>query len=247
MSKTAPLPDGWRLIEAATLDSTNAEILRRAEAGEPEGLAVRADVQTAGRGRRGRVWVSPLGNLYLSILVDAPPATAGQAGFAASLALADAIDAAAGVKQSDLRLKWPNDLLYGGAKVAGLLLGAVPERDQVVVGIGVNLRPVDVDDAVYPIGDLSDLKLDAGPLAYGICRSLAVWLQAWRDLGFAPLRRAWLDRAVGLMNNVTVRLPNATFDGTFRGLAEDGALLLDQGAAGVRSVAAGDVFFSSGV
>jgi len=246
MTDAGLLPDGWRLIEAATLDSTNAEVLRRAEAGELEGLAVRVDVQTAGRGRRGRTWTSPKGNLFLSTLVDASPATAGQVGFAAGLALAEAIDTLAGEEQTNIRLKWPNDILCDGAKVAGLLLEAVPGQDQVVVGIGVNLKPVEVDEVVYKVGDLAHLKMDVAALAYAVCRSLAEWLATWRGQGFAPLRRAWLSRAEGLEAPVTVRLPNATLDGTFRGLAADGALLLDQGSAGTRSVAAGDVFFSPG-
>ncbi len=247
MPSAASLPDGWRLVEAASLDSTNEEVLRLAEAGELEGLAVRADVQTAGRGRRGRAWASPKGNLYLSVLIDAVPQTAGQVGFAAGLAVAEAIDHAAGESQTSLRLKWPNDVLDDGAKVAGLLLEAVPGRDQVVVGIGVNLTPVEVDDAVYEVGDLSHLDITAHALGHAVCAAMAAWLATWRDQGFAPLRRAWLARAEGLESAVTVRLPNATLDGTFRGLAEDGALLLDQGAAGVQSVAAGDVFFPAGV
>jgi len=247
MSAPAALPDGWRLEETASIDSTNAELLRRAETGEREGLALRADVQTAGRGRRGRAWASPKCNLYLSILVDAPAVTAGQVGFAAGLALIEAVEAEAGGSLPQLRCKWPNDVLWDGAKVAGLLLEAVPGRAQVVVGIGANLQPVDVGDAVYPVGDLSNFNLGTKALAMRVCAGLAEWLETWRSQGFPPLRRAWLARAAGLSQTITVRLPHDTLDGTFKGLAEDGALLLDQGSAGTRTVAAGDVFFAVGV
>lgn len=240
------LPDGWRLEHVAEIDGTNAELLRRADSGEAAGLALRADIQTAGRGRRGRSWTSPKGNLYLSVLVEAPQARAGQVGFAAALALLEAIEGNVEKNLPALRCKWPNDLLYDGAKVAGLLLEAVPNRDQVVVGLGVNLVPIEVADAVYPVGDLAEYAIEPGDLAERVCESFNRWLETWTTVGFAPLRRAWLERATGLGETIIVRLPNDQLDGTFDGLAEDGALLLNQGERGVRTVSAGDVFFGVG-
>ena len=243
MPSLPALPDGWRLEHISEIDGTNAELLRRAEAGEAAGLALHADVQSAGRGRRGRSWNSPKGNLYLSTLVDAKQVTAGQVGFAAALALIEAIEADVGKDIPELLCKWPNDLLFNGAKVAGLLLEAVPNRDQVVVGMGVNLIPINVADAVYPVGALTDYGIDPKSLAARVCDALGRWLETWNTVGFAPLRRAWLERATGLGETIIVRLPNDQLDGTFEGLAEDGALLLNQGAAGIRTVSAGDVFF----
>lgn len=241
------LPEGWRLVEFSSIDSTNAEVLRLAEAGEQEGLAVRADQQSAGRGRRSRTWVSPAGNLYLSVLIDVPLKQAGQAGFAISLAVFDAIGEILGQRAPQLSCKWPNDLLLDGDKVAGLLLEAVPKRDQVVAGIGVNLVSTRVADAVYPIGSLAAFDLDARELACQLCLSLERWLRAWRTNGFTPLRISWLARAHGIGERIVVRLPRDTYEGVFKGLSEDGSLLLDQGARGVRTVAAGDVFFGAGV
>lgn len=247
MHASPALPDGWRLETFSETDGTNAELLRRAEGGEAEGLALRADVQIAGRGRRGRSWYSPKGNLYFSVLIDTEPVLAGQIGFAAALALIEAIEAVVGKSLPELKCKWPNDLLWQGEKVAGLLLEMAPDRGQIVLGMGVNLVPMDVVDAVYPVGSLSDFAIAPQDLALSVCGALARWIETWRMMGFAPLRRAWLERANGLGEAVTVRLPNEVFEGTFEDLAKDGALLLNQGADGVKSVSAGEVFFGSGV
>lgn len=237
------LPPGWRLETLSEIDGTNAELMRRAALGEAEGLALRAEQQSAGRGRRGRAWASPKGNLYLSVLIDSEPNRAGQVSFAAALSLVEAIESLTGVSLPDMTCKWPNDVLRGCKKVAGLLLEAVPDRGQVVVGMGVNLMDVDVADAVYPIGSLADYAIDPGALADAVCVALSRWLETWRMLGFAPLRRAWLERATGIGKEITVRMPNEDFTGTFQDLSDEGALLLDQGTDGVRTVSAGDVFF----
>lgn len=247
MSEEQHLPDHWRLVEFAEIDSTNAEVLRRAESGEREGLAVRANGQSSGRGRRGRAWSSPEGNLYLSILIDAPAREAGQVGFAVALALVEAIEAETGQRLPDLRCKWPNDLLYDGKKVAGLLLEGVPSRDQVVAGMGVNLKPTGVADAMYPVGSLADLDIPPQTLCPGVCLALARWLDTWRTFGFAPIRRAWLERANGIGESIIVRLPRDTYKGKFEGLADDGALLLDQGTGEMKTISAGDVFFGAEV
>ncbi len=245
MPPEVELPDGWRLSVLPEVDSTNAEVLRRAEHGEPEGLAIRADVQTAGRGRRGRSWQSPKGNLYLSVLIDALTATAGQVGFAAALALIDAIEKSTGGDLPKLRCKWPNDLVLNGAKVAGLLLESVPDNEQVVVGMGVNLVPTTVDNTLYPVGALSDasMTLDLDPMCAQICLALHSWLETWRSIGFSPLRNAWLGRAEGLHQPIVIRLPTESIEGTFDGLSEEGALMLDQGGPVAREIPAGDVFF----
>ena len=247
MHASPDLPDGWRLETFCEIDGTNAELLRRADVGEPEGLALRADVQSAGRGRRGRVWNSPNGNLYLSVLVKAEPGVAGQIGFAGALALLEAIEAIVGRPLPELGCKWPNDLLLQSRKVAGLLLELAPKRGQVVLGMGVNLIPTYVVDAVYPVGSLAEFSIAPQDLALNVCVTFARWLNTWRMMGFAPLRRAWLERAHGLGEAATVRLVNEEFEGTFKGLSKDGALLLDQGGEGVKSVSAGEVFFGVGV
>jgi BirA family biotin operon repressor/biotin-[acetyl-CoA-carboxylase] ligase len=106
---------------------------------------------------------------------------------------------------------------------------------------------MDVVDAVYPVGSLAEFSIAPQELALNVCVAFARWLETWRMMGFAPLRRAWLERAHGLGEVATVRLVNEEFEGTFKGLSEDGSLLLDQGGEGVKSVSAGEVFFGVGV
>ena len=248
MRASHELPNGWRFEVVAEIGSTNAEVLQRAGQGEAEGLALRAGRQTNGRGRRGRAWASPKGNLYLSILVNAPLLTAGQVGFAAALAICDAIETEFSGDTSRLTCKWPNDLVLDGAKVAGLLLEAVPDREQVVVGLGVNVVPTEVKDALHPVGSLGSvgISVELDNLAINVCTALALWLKTWRTVGFAPIRKAWLDRAQGLHQPIVVKLPTEAIEGTFYGLSEDGALMLNQVGRAVRLIKAGDVFFASG-
>src|SRR6185436_12611332 len=133
------LPDGWTLVALQSVGSTNDEAARLAAAGAAEGTVVWAREQTAGRGRRGRHWASPVGNLYTSAIVrpDCPAARAAELGFVAALAVADMVPAGRPV-----RLKWPNDVLVEGAKVAGILpessIGADGQAEHVILGIGVN-------------------------------------------------------------------------------------------------------------
>ena len=140
MSSTPVLPDGWRLVALDSVGSTNDEAARLADAGAPEGTVVWAREQTGGRGRRGRAWASPVGNLYTSTILrpDCPAARAAELGFVSALAVADIVPPGRAV-----RVKWPNDVLVDGGKIAGILLesaiaqtGAV---QHVIAGIGINV------------------------------------------------------------------------------------------------------------
>lgn len=210
-----------------------------------EGLWLRAERQTAGRGRLGRAWVSPPGNCYASTAVSLRPTDppASTLAFVAAVALDEAVrvylpDAAG------LALKWPNDLLVDGAKLSGMLL----ERagDTVVIGIGVNL-------AHHP--DLADrattsLAAHGAPVAPDafletLAEAFARWLCRWRGEGLAPIRQRWLDRAHPLGTALTARLSDGgSVTGLFDGLDRDGALLLRL-ADGTRHVMhAGDVLLA---
>jgi BirA family biotin operon repressor/biotin-[acetyl-CoA-carboxylase] ligase len=249
MSEAAlALPASYRLHRYEVVGSSNAEAKALARAGAPQGTLVWAGEQTAGRGRRGRSWASPPGNLYLSLVLrpGGTPARAAQLGFVAALGLGDALIALAG-EALRLRYKWPNDLLVGGRKLAGILLesetGAGGEVDFVVVGIGVNL--VSQPDSVeYPATSLAAEGMAAvtpQALLAAFARHFEIWVERWRRGGFAPMRAAWLARAMGLGEPVRVRLEHANFTGRFLDLDADGALVLD-GAEGRRRVAAGEVF-----
>ena len=242
------LPTGYRLHAYDTIGSTNDEAKRLARAGAPEGTLVWAGEQTAGRGRRGRQWASPPGNLYLSLVVrpGGAPGRAAQLGFVAALGLGDALDRLAGTG-ARLRYKWPNDLLLDGGKLAGILLesettasGAV---DFVVIGVGVNLAS-SPGQSEYPATSLAAegvAGISPASLLDAFVREFEGWRARWRSEGFAPMREAWLASASGIGKQIRVRLERMTLTGRFLDLDEDGALLLD-GAEGRRRVAAGDVF-----
>ena len=249
---TAPrLSPFYRLASFAEIDSTNDEAKRRAGAGAPEGTLVWARAQSAGRGRRGRSFISPAGNLYMSIVLrpDRPAASAAQLGFAAALALGDALVPLL-PRPEGLRYKWPNDVLIDGRKVSGILLESQAagegRLDWLVVGIGVNLAsfPENVD---YPAISLAaaGARVSVEALLEATAGRFQVWYERWREEGFRPLRDAWLERARGLGEGIRVRLAGEEASGRFAGLDEDGALLLEDGATR-RRIGAGDVFPASG-
>lgn len=249
MSGTVPLlPDRFRLVRYDRLGSTNDEAKSLARAGSAEGTLVWADEQTAGRGRRGRAWVSPPGNLYMSLVLrpEGSAAAAAQLGFVAALGLGEAITELAG-PALELRYKWPNDLLADGRKLAGILLesetSANDQVDFVVLGIGANLAsaPSGVE---YPATSLAEQGFPGVTpplLLEAFARHFDEWVQRWRFEGFAPIRAAWLMRASGIGEAIRVRLERNTLLGRFHDLDNDGALLLD-GTEGRRRIAAGEVF-----
>ncbi len=249
MTEAAPtLPAGFRLHHFETLGSTNDEAKALARAGAPEGTLVWAGEQTAGRGRRGRTWLSPRGNLYLSLVLRpaGAPAGAAQLGFVAALGLGDALALLTGPAM-ELRYKWPNDLLVNGRKLAGILLeseNAASDRvDFVVAGIGVNIiaAPEDVEFPATSLAAEGVIGITPAVLLGGFVRHFDIWARRWREAGFAPVRAAWLARASGLGERVRVRLERSTLFGRFLDLDADGALVLE-GEEGRRRIAAGEVF-----
>jgi len=242
------LPAGYRLLHYGCIGSTNDEAKTLARAGAAAGTLVWADEQTAGRGRRGRTWVSPPGNLYLSLVLrpEGTPARAAQLGFVAALGLGEAVAALTG-PALQLRYKWPNDILADGRKLAGILLESETSEsdsiDFVVIGAGANLasRP---DDVEYPATSLSEqgfAEIAPALLLEGFVRHFDLWARRWRADGFAPVRAAWLARAAGLGGAIRVRLERSTLFGRFLDLDDDGALLLDM-PEGRRRIAAGEIF-----
>ncbi len=227
-----------------TVDSTNAEALRRAAAGERGPLWIVARQQTAGRGRRGFAWVSPPGNLYATLLLvdPAPPAAAPQLGFVAGVALHDA--AAACVPDVQLRLKWPNDMLCRGRKIAGILIEGEGAPLAVAVGIGVNCRHHPAITS-YPATDFAaeGAAVEASELFERLAAAFAARLAQWnRGAGFAAIRAAWLERADGLGQPVRVRLAERETGGIFEAIDGAGRLLLRLNDGSLEAIAAGEVF-----
>ncbi|MBI3446911.1 MAG: biotin--[acetyl-CoA-carboxylase] ligase [Magnetospirillum sp.] len=240
------LPAPFTHVGLDSVGSTNDEARRRvADGTAADLLVVTARRQTHGRGRRGRVWESPEGNLHASFLIrlDRPLAQAAQLGFVAAIAIASALEEL--VPGADVRCKWPNDVLAEHRKVAGMLLESADDG-WLVLGIGIDVeRAPPPGESLYAAGALAELGFggEVGQVLVALCRQLGPWLECWRRDGFAPIRAAWLERARGLGEAALVRLETETLTGQFAGLDEDGAMLLDQGAAGIRRIFAGDVFF----
>jgi BirA family biotin operon repressor/biotin-[acetyl-CoA-carboxylase] ligase len=222
------------------IESTNDEARRLAEAGAPHGTVVHADRQSAGRGRLSRRWVSPPGNLFLSILLryGLPPLRYAELSFLAAIAVAETADALL-PKQRRARLKWPNDVLVDGGKLSGILLER--DGDAVIVGIGLNVLTAP-DAAGYPTasiatsGGIASVH-DARAL---LLRRLEVWLTVWEADGFPPIRMAWLERAHPIGETLRVTIGARSEEGAFAGLDDDGALLLET-PHGRRRFVAGDV------
>lgn len=243
----AGLSDFFRLVGFGRVASTSDEAMRLAAAGAPEGTLVWAKEQAAGRGRRGRSWVSPPGNLYLSLLLRpaGPAADAAQLGFAAALAVAEAVESLAPAA-APLTCKWPNDVLMRGRKLAGILLElqSAPAGGLawLIVGVGINIaaHPDGTETPAIALAAAGAAPAPEALLALWAAR-METWLAQWRRDGFAPLRAAWLARAHGLGAELRVRLPREEFSGRFAGLDETGRLLVDT-AAGRRPVAAAEVF-----
>jgi len=249
---TPKLPSVYNLIALDSVDSTNAEAKRLAARGEddtPDGTLVWAGEQTAGRGRRGRDWDSPKGNLYCSLVLrpEVPIAEASQLSFVAGLAVFDAL-AALSEPGHEVQLKWPNDILLNGKKVAGILLEAETAEDQtppwLVLGLGLNVgsHPQDTDFPATSLRFEGWGSTDTDVLeAY--CRRFLLWSSRWLDEGFAPVRKNWLWHCRGQGEEISVRLENETITGVFRDLDEEGALVLDQDGK-ERLITAGDVYFT---
>jgi BirA family transcriptional regulator, biotin operon repressor / biotin---[acetyl-CoA-carboxylase] ligase len=244
------LPPAYRLVSLETVGSTNEEAKRLARAGAEDGTLVWAREQTRGKGRSGRAWTSPPGNLYLSLVLrpDCPPVAASQLGFVAALGAGGGL-AEVLPPMIDLRYKWPNDILLNRRKVAGILLetesAAADRLDWLVLGIGINVaeRPPDAAFPATSLREEGDLESTVEGVLEAFARHFLSWVNRWLDDGFAPVRAAWRKSAIGIGEEIRVRLPNAELEGVFEDIDQDGALLLRESGT-VRRITAGDVFFA---
>ncbi len=221
-------------------------MLRRLADGEDrEGLVISTLCQTAGRGRRGRPWVSPQGNLAVSFLLRGGQdrARAAEISFVAALALHQAIESL--VPDVSSQLKWPNDVLVNGHKVAGILLEA--HGSWVVLGIGVNIAVVpESDAATYPIGALIQWSttITVDMLLIALAHALHHWHGVWLSHGFKAVQSRWLAHALGIGEAVVARLATGQeIRGRFDSLEDDGALLLTDLSGTRQRILAADVYF----
>jgi BirA family biotin operon repressor/biotin-[acetyl-CoA-carboxylase] ligase len=250
---------GYRLAAFESIGSTNAEAMSRARNGERGPIWFVTTEQTAGRGRRHRPWIAPRGNLASSILevIDISPAAAATLGFAAGLALEAALKKisieaslrSAGSDDMRFSLKWPNDVLAGSKKLAGILLEAeaVEAHLAVVVGIGTNVVAAP-EGTPTPATSLAALGVHIGAeeLFAALSDTWAEFRGIWDGgRGFAEIRRLWLERAAGLGQPVAIRTAGAPIEGIFDTIDETGCLIVRTSGGERVPVSAGDVYFGS--
>ena len=248
----ADWPAGIGRVVLPEVDSTIAEAARRAALGDGP-CWILAGFQTAGRGRRGRPWVSPRGNFHATLLMRPAggPARAALRSFIAALALHQALSDVTGLPQG-LALKWPNDLLLNGGKVSGILLESLGSQggvDHLAVGIGVNLIAApDASQlepgAVPPVSVLGETGLRIAPAALldHLAPAFAALEHQLATQGFAPIRAAWMARAARLGEPVTARTGSTTRHGIFDGIDDTGALIL-RTPQGTETLPAADLYF----
>jgi len=215
--------------------------------GADEGYVVQAMKQTGARGRNGRVWEAPLGNIYMSLVLRPTCGLehVGELAFVIAVGLSNALDDYIDQSKHKKTLKWPNDILVDGLKMSGILLETDMSNDNeleaVVVGIGLNIFQAPefavalssvVKEPVY-VTKVRDIVLEEISKAYRL----------WQEEGITPIRMKWLRNAHGLGEKMTAHLPNDKYEGVFEGLSEDGALILKEESGERRIINAGDVHF----
>lgn len=231
------------------IDSTNSECLRLVNSGCELPLWVLADYQTNGRGRLNRSWLGQKGNLYASGLYSftAPPAKSAELGFAAALAVIDAVTPF--VANEQLSLKWPNDVLLNGAKLCGILLESHAGKQQgqnvVVIGIGINLShaPEIQDRKTACLADFRKAEQSIQPqnLLPDLIESFEKWVSIWQEQGFAPLRQAWIANCCGLGDTIRTSQEDV---GIFEDMQKNGALLLRKADGKAIEISAGEIFLT---
>ena len=243
------LPPGYLLTVLDKVDSTNAEARRRAEDGAPDGTMIQGITQTEGRGRRGRRWESPRGNLYMSLILkpDCSVVHGLSIAFVSAIAMYEAL-ASIVPPMVEINVKWPNDILVNGRKVAGILLESSSDYNSklrwLVLGVGVNIKSFP-EDTEYPATSLNfegAMSTSATEVLCSFARHFKRWLNMWMDEGFPVIRTAWLQRAAYLGKRIEVRLPNERFSGRFLDIDERGCLIVEVKNGDNRSVSVGDIF-----
>lgn len=259
------ISDGYRIESHEVVGSTNALALDHAKAGDPGRLWVVSSRQESGRGRRGRAWATPAGNLAATLLLitNGDLKSAATLGFVAGLSLAHALDAVVpeakvsiaadgggDARGARFELKWPNDVLASGAKLAGILLESAmigQERAAIAIGIGVNVVAFP-DDLPYPATSLRAFgtACDAETLFLALSDAWRANHAIWDDgRGLAHIRERWLERAAGLGSEVAVKIEGEIIRGVFETIDEDCRFVIRDRSDKIIRIAAGDVHFGA--
>lgn len=242
----------FKCIHFPHTGSTNDDLKELAEKGALEGTVIRADSQSMGRGRRSRPWVSPPGNLYMSLLLrpQVPSTVLSQLSFVSALALAKAVGSFLPTTHP-LRLKWPNDLLYNAKKVGGILIESQSHDSQVidwvVVGMGLNLQS-HPQGTTYPATDLfseTHLSLQPDHVMDTLLKTMDILYTQWLEKGFSLLREEWSKWAYGIGQEIQLVTDQKTLTGTYLGIDDQGSLKIKLEDTSIKTVRSGDVFFKS--
>ena len=238
---TGGMTDQFTVWHYGQIGSTNDEARRLAAEGAPHGTVIHADEQTAGRGRRSHSWFSPVGNLYLSVLLRMSHAASRtpELSFLAALAVADTVEALL-PRETRAMLKWPNDVLVNNGKIAGILLEQA--ADALIIGIGLNVlqapsnttykaTTIVANGGIASVDSARDIVLDR----------LGKLLSVWHADGFGPIRDRWLERSYPIGTMIRANIGGGQMiGGQFGGLEPDGALILDT-PEGRRRIVVGEV------
>lgn len=237
---------GWHWQDFAELGSTNDCAVKLSELPPSPRFAVTAQSQAAGRGRRGRSWQSLEGNLFMSLGLEMEQRRWGELVFVVSLALLETVRSfKPGI---DISLKWPNDVLVAGGKISGILLEKGAGM-YIIIGIGVNIAsaPAVSGSLLYHSASLAEagIKTDRITFLKAFLQQFNCGLERWNRHGFAEVKDLWLQSAKGVGSEIRVNLPRESLNGIFKGIGDDGCLLLET-AGEIKKIAAGDVFFQQG-
>lgn len=222
----------WKYYDFDIVDSTN-----NLATNYPPGTVITAKIQTAGRGRYGRQWISREGNLFLSLVLKDEETQTPFLPFAAAVSVAETLVNCG----YNVKIKWPNDILFNQGKAAGILLERT-EKGTVIIGIGINLSSAPQENVLYQTSAL-ETTLTPKELTVAICDYITYYTKLLKAEGFEKIRLKWLEYAYGIGEKIHVRLPNETITGIFEELTPQGAISLKQGNGTVRFITVGDIFF----
>lgn len=238
--------DDWNIYHYQKIGSTNDYAKSHAITCNEPKFGIISDVQISGKGRRGRDWISPEGNLYSSLAFSLDYMdfnNIGEVAFIVSLAVRDTILELAPELRDKLQLKWPNDVLVNGKKISGILLEKTD--DYLVVGVGVNIVELpDINNILYKATSLrnENCNIDRDEFLSVYVKRFDYWLEQRKNNSFSLIRENWLKSAKGLNTEIKVNYPTSSISGKFIGLDENGGLLLEINGE-TKTIYAGDVFF----
>lgn len=240
----------WKIQTYQEVESTQSLVHEAAAQGLEEGVVVQSMIQLSGKGRRGNQWISPVGNLYLSLLLrpECSIQEAGQISFVVAVAASAALDEYIDTDKHVKTVKWPNDILIDGLKISGILLesGMIGRSlDYMVVGIGMNI--FNKPELAMALNDIAKEPVYINKVRDHFLDRLSYYYELWQEKGFAPILELWLNQAHGLDQPMTARLPNTEFKGVFKTVNEDGALILETANGDEKTIHAADVYFGEAV